>query len=161
MTLVHSIDYKKLGLSCAISLGVGALSGIISMFGMDSFDKAVKPPLTPPSWLFPVVWTVLFLLMGISSYIVYTSHEADKDIRNASLMIYASQLVINFFWPIIFFNLAAYMLAFIWIVLLLVMIIVMFRLFKRVNELAAYLQIPYIIWVAFATYLTFGVMVLN
>lgn len=161
MTLVHSIDYKKLGLSCAISLGVGALSGIISMFGMDSFDKAVKPPLTPPSWLFPVVWTVLFLLMGISSYIVYTSHEADKDIRNAALMIYASQLVINFFWPIIFFNLAAYMLAFIWIVLLLVMIIVMFRLFKRVNELAAYLQIPYIIWVAFATYLTFGVMVLN
>lgn len=161
MTLVHNIDYKKLGISCAVSVGVGALSGIISAFGMSSFDEAAKPPLTPPSWLFPVVWTILFLLMGISSYIVYTAHDKDHELRNAALTVYAAQLVVNFFWPIIFFNLAAYLLAFIWIVLLLVMIVVMFRLFKQVNDLAAYLQIPYIIWVSFAVYLTFGVFIMN
>ena len=161
MTLVHNIEYKKLGISCAVSLGTGTLSGIISAFGMGSFDSAAKPPLTPPSWLFPVVWTILFLLMGISSYLVYTAYDKDHDLRNAALTIYAAQLVVNFFWPIIFFNLSAYLLSFIWIILLLVMIIVMFRLFRRVVELSAYLQIPYIIWVSFAAYLNFGVFILN
>ncbi|MEE3332651.1 MAG: TspO/MBR family protein [Ruminococcus sp.] len=161
MTLVHSIDYKKLGISCAISLGIGALSGIVSAFGMSNFDNAAKPPLTPPSWLFPIVWTILFLLMGISSYIIFTSHDCDPDLKNTALTIYAAQLVINFFWPVIFFNLSAYLLAFIWIVLLLVMIIVMYRLFYRINKLSAYLQIPYLIWVSFATYLTFGVFIVN
>jgi tryptophan-rich sensory protein len=159
--MVHNINLKKLAISCAISLGVGILSGVISMFGMDNFDKAVKPPLTPPSFLFPIVWTILFLLMGISSYFIYSANNADSDIRSTALTIYGAQLIVNFFWPIIFFNLSAYLLALIWIILLLVLIIVMIRLFYKISPVAGGLQIPYLLWTAFATYLTFGVFILN
>lgn len=161
MKLIHNIDFKKLGASCAISLGVGALSGLISMSGMNNFDKAQKPPLTPPSWLFPVVWTILFLLMGISAYLIYTNHYTDRESRNKALKIYAAQLIVNFFWPILFFNLSAYLFAFIWIVLLLVLIIIMIKMFYDISPVAGYLQIPYIVWTAFATYLTLGVLILN
>lgn len=161
MRCVHNIDFKKLAASCAISLGAGALSGLITMSGMDSFNKANKPPLTPPSWLFPVVWTVLFLLMGISAYIVYTNGYASTENKNAALRIYGAQLAVNFLWPVLFFNLSAYLLSFVWIILLLVLIIIMARKFYSISPIAGNLQIPYIIWTAFATYLTFGAMVLN
>ncbi len=161
MRMVHSIDIKKLIASCAISLGVGILSGIISMFGMESFDKANKPPLSPPDFLFPIVWTFLFLLMGISAYIIYTARNDPKGLRTTALAVYGAQLIVNFVWPIIFFNLAAYLLAFIWIVLLLIMIIIMIKLFYKISPLAGALQIPYLLWTAFATYLTLGVLILN
>ena len=161
MRLIHNIDFKKLAISCAISLGVGALSAVVSMPGMSNFDKALKPPLTPPSWLFPIVWTVLFLLMGISSYIIYTNKYSSREKRNQALWVYGAQLIVNFFWPIIFFNLSAYLLSFVWIVLLLVLVIIMVKKFYSISPLAGALQIPYVIWTAFATYLTFGVFVLN
>lgn len=161
MTMVHNIDYKKLATSCAISLGAGVLSSIISMSGMDNFEKAAKPPLTPPSWLFPIVWTILFLLMGISAYMVYTNKYTSQEDKKQALWFYGAQLTVNFFWPIIFFNLSAYLFAFVWIVLLLVLVILTARSFYAINPLAGILQIPYIIWTSFATYLTFGVFVLN
>lgn len=161
MQAVHNIDFKKLAISCGISLGVGAVSAFISMSSMDAYQKAVKPPLTPPGWLFPVVWTILFILMGISSYLVYISTTEEREVRNAALTVYVAQLVVNFFYPIIFFNLSAYLLAFIWILILLALVAVMVRLFLRVNRLAGILQIPYLAWVIFATYLTFGVFILN
>lgn len=161
MRLVHNIDFKKLAISCAISLGVGALSAVISMPGMENFDKAAKPPLTPPSWLFPIVWTILFLLMGISAYLVYTDKYSGPDERKRALWIYGAQLAVNFFWPIVFFNLSAYFLAFLWIIALLVLVIIMTRKFYAISPIAGAIQIPYIIWTAFATYLTFGVFVMN
>ena len=161
MKLVHNIDFKKLAISCAISLGTGALSAVISMPGMSNFDKAAKPPLTPPSWLFPIVWTILFLLMGISAYLVYTDKYSNPDERKRALVIYGAQLAVNFFWPIVFFSLSAYFLAFIWIILLLVLVIIMTRKFYAISPAAGIIQIPYIIWTAFATYLTFGVFVMN
>ncbi len=161
MKLIHNIDFKKLGASCAISLGVGALSGLISMSGMKNFESAQKPPLTPPSWLFPVVWTILFLLMGVSAYIIYTNHYADRETKNKALGVYAAQLAVNFFWSIIFFNLSAYLFAFVWILLLLALIVIMTKMFYDISPLAGYLQIPYIIWTAFATYLTLGVFIVN
>ncbi len=161
MKLIHNIDFKKLAISCAVSLGVGTLSGIISMSGQDNFEKAVKPPLTPPAWLFPVVWTILFLLMGISAYIVYTNKFASDKSKNTALWIYGIQLAVNFFWPIIFFNMSAYLLAFIWIILLLILVIIMAKKFYDISPAAGLLQIPYILWTAFATYLTFGVFILN
>lgn len=161
MKLVHNIDFKKLAISCAISLGVGALSAVVSMPGMSNFDKAAKPPLTPPSWLFPIVWTILFLLMGISAYIVYTNKSIESETHKQALIIYGAQLVVNFFWPIFFFNLSAYFFAFLWIILLLVLVIIMTRKFYSISPVAGALQIPYIIWISFATYLTFGVFVMN
>ena len=161
MQAVHNIDLKKLSINCGISLGVGAVSALISMPSMGAFEKASKPPLTPPNWVFPVVWTILFILMGISSYLVYVSRTESREVRNAALMVYVSQLVVNFFYPIIFFNLSAYLLAFIWILILLIMVTVMVRLFLRVSKVSGLLQIPYLLWVTFATYLTFGVFILN
>ncbi|MGN1137827.1 MAG: TspO/MBR family protein, partial [Ruminococcus sp.] len=106
MVLIHNFDVKKLSISCSVSLGIGALSSFISMFGRDNFENAIKPPLNPPVWLFPIVWTILFLLMGISAYLVYKS-DSDDDAKTKALTAYGVQLLINFFWPIIFFNFSA------------------------------------------------------
>ncbi len=160
MVLIHNFDIKKLSISCAISLGIGALSSFISMFGRDNFENAIKPPLNPPTWLFPIVWTILFLLMGISAYLVYKS-DSDDEAKTKALTAYGVQLLINFFWPIIFFNLSAYLFASIWIIVLLISIIIMIKLFYDIDRCAAYLQIPYLIWVCFATYLTIAITILN
>jgi tryptophan-rich sensory protein len=161
MTLTHNIDLKKLAISLGLSLGVGGLSAIVSMGSQESFEAAVKPPLTPPAFLFPIVWTILFLLMGVSAYLIYNSNTEEKEVRSAALYVYIAQLLVNFFWPVIFFNLAAYFSASVWIILLLILIIVMIALFSRISKPAAYLQIPYLLWVSFATYLTIAVAVLN
>lgn len=160
MQMVHNIDFKKQAVSCGISLGVGALSSFISMFGLKNFENAVKPPLNPPQWLFPIVWTILFILMGVSSYLIYISDSEDEE-KNKALTIYAVQLLVNFFWPIIFFNLSAYLFSSIWILLLLGLIIAMIISFHKINKTAALLQLPYLIWVMFATYLTIAISILN
>ena len=95
--------------SIAISLGVGGLSALITNKAMEEFEMVAKPAISPPGWLFPVVWTVLFILMGISAGMVYLSNDHS---RTKALIIYGVQLVVNFFWSIIFFNLGAYMFAF-------------------------------------------------
>lgn len=158
MLSVHKIDWKKLGLSLAISLGTGILSALITMPAMEAFVLVEKPPLTPPDFLFPIVWTILFTLMGISSYIIYKANDKNS---NLSLRIYAIQLIVNFFWPIFFFNMQAYLFSFIWILLLWVLIIVMIYQFSKTSKIAALLQIPYFLWVTFAAYLNFGVYWLN
>ncbi|MCR5653634.1 MAG: tryptophan-rich sensory protein [Ruminococcus sp.] len=131
------------------------------MPGMGNYQKAAKPPLTPPEWLFPVAWTILFLLMGISSYIIYTNKYTDSETRKQALWIYGIQLAVNFVWPILFFSLSAYLFSFVWIILLLVLVVLMTRKFYEISPLAGLLQIPYVLWTAFATYLTFGVFILN
>lgn len=155
---VHRINLKRLLISLAISLGTGLLSGLISMSGMDSFETVVQPPLAPPAFLFPIVWTILYILMGISSYIVW---ESDSENKQKALAVYGLQLAVNFFWSIIFFNYQAYLFALIWIILLWVLIIIMIYEFSKVSKLSAILQIPYLLWVTFATYLTFGIFLLN
>ena len=108
------INWKVLIWSIAIPLLVGAFSAFLTMDSMQSFDLITKPPLSPPAWLFPVVWSILFVLMGIASYLVYTSN-APTEQKNRALTVYAVQLVVNFFWSIIFFNLEAYLFAFLWL----------------------------------------------
>lgn len=158
MSSVHKINYKQLAISLAISLGMGFLSGLVSMMGMENFENANKPPLTPPNYLFPIVWTILFILMGISAYIVFKSDELAKS--NA-LIVYGIQLLVNFFWPIFFFNMSAYLFSFIWIIVLWLLIILMIKMFYPISKTAALLQIPYLLWVTFAAYLNFGVYLLN
>ena len=145
-------------ISIAIALGVGIISALLTKGGMEAYQNINKPPLNPPMIAFPVVWTILFILMGISSAIIYTKNKAAS--RNA-LIIYAVQLAINFFWSIIFFNMQAYLFAFIWLILLWGLIIAMIIEFKKIDLLAAYLQIPYLLWVTFAGYLNFMTYILN
>ena len=145
-------------ISVLIALGVGALSGFLTRGSMERFEALLQPPLSPPGWLFPVVWSILFVLMGIGAAIIYLS---DSPERTRALKVYALQLIVNFFWSILFFNLEARLFAFFWLLLLLALVILMFFLFRRISPLAAYLQIPYLLWLVFAAYLNLGVYLLN
>ena len=139
----------------------GRLSAWLIRDGMTQYNNMAKPALSPPSWLFPIVWTILFILMGIGSAIVWQNREQDPEAAGAALRIYGAQLVVNFFWSIIFFNMQAYLFAFIWLVLLWLMIIIMIIEFRKISPAAAWLQLPYLLWVTFAGYLTFAVWLLN
>ena len=153
------INFKKLIINIAIPLGVGALSALISMGGMDSFASLNQPPLSPPGWLFPVVWSILYILMGISSYLIT---ESGKPARSkTALTVYGVQLFFNFMWSIIFFNFEAYLFAFIWLLALLSLVIINAILFYRIDRRAGLLFIPYILWIIFAGYLNFGIFLLN
>ncbi len=146
--------------SIAIPLLVGVVAGLLSRNGMEVFETVNKPPLSPPAFLFPIVWTILYILMGISSYLIIKS-DAKPEEKTKALKIYAYQLVVNFLWPTFFFNLKWYFFSFLWILLLWVLIILMIREFSKISKTAAYLQIPYLLWVTFATYLTFSIWLLN
>ena len=146
-------------ISIAISLAVGGLSAFLTRNSMDIYQSINQPLLSPPAILFPVVWTILYILMGISSAIVYI-HGKETDVSGA-LKIYAFQLVVNFFWSIIFFNMRAYLFAFVWLIILWLLIISMIVSFRKISSIEAYLQIPYFSWVTFAGYLNFMIYFLN
>lgn len=154
------IDVKKLAICIAIPLIVGGVSALISGGGMRAFNELNKPPLSPPGWLFPVVWTVLYVLMGIASYLVLVSGEDEAKVTSA-LKTYGLQLAFNFFWSIIFFNLESYLFAFIWLVALWILILLTMIKFFRIREAAGYLLLPYLAWVTFAGYLNLGIYLLN
>lgn len=153
------IEWKKLIVCILIPLTSGGLSALLTSGSMQDFATVNKPPLSPPAWLFPVVWTVLFILMGIASYLVLTSSKPFG--ARTALTVYGIQLVFNFFWSIIFFNLEQYLFAFIWLVVLWILIIITTVLFYRISKPAGYLMIPYILWVTFAGYLNFAIFLLN
>ena len=148
-------------ISIAIALGVGALSAFFTRNSMDIYSEVATPPLSPPAILFPLVWTLLYILMGISAAMIYTSRFSSVPQRKRALYTYAASLVVNFFWSIIFFNMRAFAFAFIWLLLLLYLIIKTIIEYKDIEPTAAYLQIPYALWVAFAGYLNFCIWYLN
>lgn len=151
---------KPYVISIALTLGVGGLSALLTAGNMDLYSEIVRPPLAPPPWLFPVVWTILYILMGISSAMIFTSDASKRDINN-SLTVYGINLFLNFFWSIIFFNMRAYLFAFIWLIALWVTILLMIIKFIKIKPVAGYLQIPYLLWVTFAGYLTLAIYILN
>ncbi len=152
---------KRLLIICiAIPLIVGAAAGFLTSNSMESFSSLIKPPLSPPAWLFPVVWTILYVLMGVSSYLILTS-GADKQNIDIAIKIYAYQLAVNFLWSIVFFNFGLYLFAFVWLILLWVLILLMIIRFKPINDIAAYMNIPYLLWVTFAGYLNLAIWILN
>ncbi len=148
-------------ISIAIALGVGGLSAFLTKNNMDLYDYIIKPPLSPPTAVFPIVWSILFVLMGIGSALVFINRYKNREGARMALLTYVLQLAVNFFWSIIFFNMKAYLFAFVWILVLIALIIIMIIQFSKISKTAAYLQIPYILWVTFASYLTFMVYILN
>lgn len=142
--------------SILIPVIVGGVVGLIISKSID-YNTLQKPPLSPPSILFPIVWTLLYVLMGISYGILEINKLVDKKIN----VIYYLQLAVNALWSIIFFTLKWRLFAFIWIILLDILVIIMIKKFYDKNKTAGLLQIPYIIWTLFATYLNFGVYLLN
>ena len=152
------IRWKPLLIHFAISLGVAGLSALSTMNSMGLYQSLNRPPLSPPGWLFGVVWTILFVLMGLSAYLVWITDSEDKK---PALRLYGIQLAVNFVWSILFFCLQAYWFAFLWLLLLWVLIIAMIIAFMKVSFPAAMLQIPYLLWVTFAGYLSLFVALLN
>lgn len=154
-----NIDWKKLIPNLALPLAVGGLSSLLSG-GMALYSQLNQPPLSPPGWIFPVVWTVLYLLMGYAAYLVQVSGQEPALIRKA-LIPYWLQLAANFLWPLLFFRGQLYLTALLWLVVLWVLIYLTIRSFSKVSERAGDLLIPYILWVTFAFYLNLGVYLLN
>ena len=155
---MYQIKWKPLIICLLIPLAVGGLSALLTMQSMEIYGNLNQPPLSPPGFLFPIVWAVLFILMGISSYLIYVS---DNQNKKRALTIYTVQLFFNFVWSLIFFNMQAYLFAFIWLVMLWLFIIAMIVSFWKISKPAALLQIPYLLWVTFAGYLNLGIFLLN
>lgn len=153
------IEWKKWIVCLAIPFVVGGLSAYFSG-GMDAFLSLEKPPLSPPRWVFPVVWTILYAMMGIASYLVLVSEESNV-VKSNALVVYGVQLIFNFFWSIIFFRYQCFGCAFVWLLLMEVFIVLTAFLFGQIDRRAGWLMVPYILWVAFAGYLNAGVALLN
>ncbi len=152
---------KPYVISIAIALAVGGASALLTMGNMEIYKELKTPPLSPPSILFPIVWTVLYVLMGISAAIVYTNKDIDAAEGECGLRTYGISLAFNFLWSTVFFNLRWFGFAFYWLLALLFLIIKTIVCYYKVSRLAAYLQIPYALWVVFAGYLNFGIWMLN
>lgn len=154
------INWKHLLVALAIPLAVGGLSALLTGEAMDSFSRLNQPPLSPPAWLFPVVWTVLYVLMGVASYLIYES-DCPPEKKRAALSFYAAQLGFNFFWSILFFSWALYLLAFFWLLALWLLILTTAVLFFECRKTAGWLMVPYLLWVTFAGYLNLAIFFLN
>lgn len=141
-----------------IPLLVGAISSFLTKDAMISFNSMNKPPLAPPAWLFPVAWTILYILMGIASFIMFES--ADES-RYIGLVIYVIQLTMNFVWSLIFFRLDAYVFAAVWLALMIIMIIVLIANTSKYSTAAMIMLIPYLAWCCFAMYLNVGIAMIN
>lgn len=154
-----SEDKKKLIIAILIPIGVGLLSFLLTRNGINNYsDNLIKPAFAPPSFLFSIVWTILYILMGLSSYYIYESMSCHKG---NCLLLYGLNLVLNFTWPIIFFNLEARLFAFLFILLLDIVVVLMTLCFYGIDKKSGYLNIPYIIWLLFATVLNLSVYILN
>lgn len=142
--------------SILIPLILGGIVGFI-ISGSTYYNSLIQPELAPPAILFPIVWTILYFLMGLSYGIITIYSDLDSDVKT----IYYSQLIVNLIWPIIFFVMKNRLLALIWIILLLILIIIMIVKFYKKNKVASLIQIPYLLWTIFATYLNFSIYLLN
>ncbi len=151
-----NIKLKPLFISLLISLGTGAISSLLTPIVSEQYQMLYKPPLAPPGWLFPIVWTILFILMGVAAYLVYISDAPNKDL---ALKLYLIQLVVNVGWSVLFFRLDAYLLAFTWLLLLFFLVYLTAKEFYKSNKVAGYLMIPYLIWLIYAGYINLAIAI--
>lgn len=151
------IDFKTLLYSIIIPVFLGSFVGFLTA-PFNNYDEFNSPPFAPPGIVFPIVWTILYTLMGISSYLIIKSDDIGK---NDALFVYGIQLIINLLWSIWFFVFDAYLVSFIWILLLIGFVVVMIKKFYDINKISAYLQIPYLLWLIFAAILNLFIYFLN
>ena len=148
-------------LAITIPLTVGLASAMLTKDNMSVYTELNSPPLSPPAILFPIVWTILFILMGVSSGLAFTKKDRNHDAAKKSLGWYATSLILNFSWSIIFFNLQAAFFALLILIALIYTVVKTILEYRKVTPVAAYLQIPYLLWLLFAGYLNVGIWLLN
>ena len=153
-------NIKKLLVCIAIPLSVGGIAGLLTRTGAQVYATMAKPPLSPPAILFPIIWTLLYTLMGISSYLVWTKSD-DSPASDRAKSLYFYQLIVNFLWSFFFFGFRWYFFSFLWILLLWGLVAAMIKAFSNISKAAAYINIPYLLWLTFAAYLNLGVWLLN
>lgn len=151
--------WKPLVLSLLLAPAVGALGALLGG-GMQSYEGMERPPLSPPGWVFPVVWTLLYLMMGLAAWRVWALHGV-REARASALRLYALQLAVNALWPGLFFGLELYWAAAVWLALLLALVVCTAARFRRLDDAAGLLLAPYALWCAFALYLNLGAAALN
>ncbi len=147
---------KELIISILIPNLIGFIGNLLG--SPSNFNEIVKPDFTPSKGVFPVVWITLYILMGISAYIIYKSNDVNKK---DALKYYFIQLILNALFNLFFFNLKWYLFSFIWIFILLIVVIIMIYKFFKINNISAYLQVPYVLWIIFASIITYYVYLLN
>lgn len=145
-------------ISFILTFAVGGLGAAVTYLGMDSFRTIQKPPLSPPEWLFPVVWTVLFALMAVGAARVYLKSRSGS---RRALLLYAAQLAANFLWCVFFFAMGAYLFSFLWLIVLIALVALTAYAFYRTDKLAGLIQIPYLLWLCFAGYLNLAIYIIN
>lgn len=150
-------QWNKLLLSL-LPLFAGILSSILTGNSFSYYEQLKQPPLAPPSFLFPIVWTILYLLLGVSFYLIQTT---SSPFTSTATLLYLTQIVLNFLWAPVFFSLQNTLLAFFILILLWVVVFQMIRAFYRISPLSAWLQVPYLLWLTFAGYLNLSVLLLN
>lgn len=158
--MVINFNFKKFIISIIIPIAVGGLSAFITKDNMDIYSKISTPALSPPSWLFPVVWSALYVLMGVSLYLV-CNNKIYTVLKKPAYFLFAVQLFLNFIWSPIFFNKQWFLLAFVVLVILWLVTLAMILKFYKLSKLASLLQIPYILWLTFAGYLNLAIYILN
>jgi len=156
---MKKIDWYQLLTIILITELVGVLGSLLSGNTGEIYTSLIKPPLSPPGWLFGVIWPVLYLLMSIAAYIIYQTPQTLD--RKKATTFYWIQLFVNFLWPIVFFRFEWYWIAVVIIILLDILVSITTLWFYKINKSAGYLMIPYLIWILFATYLNIGIAVLN
>lgn len=154
---MKKVNWKRLIIITLITFIVGSFFSWFTMNNMDTF-KELQKPVDVPGIIFPIVWSILYLLMSISCYIITESNDKNK---NDAIIWYGIQLVINSLWSLIFFGFSAYLFAFIWIILLLVSVVIMIVKFYKIDKKTAYLNVPYVLWILFAGFLNLGIYILN
>lgn len=149
---------KKLLTYIFVTIIIGSFFTLFIMNSFDYYDEIIKPIFSPPDIVFPIVWTILYIIMGVSIYLISESKNYDKD---KSYLLYIGQLFVNSIWPLFFFKFNLLFISFLIILLLIYLVIRMILEFYKLNKIAAYLQIPYLLWIIFATYLNLAIFLLN
>lgn len=151
---------KALIICLLLPLAVGGLAAALTQGSMEHFAALAQPPLSPPGWVFPVVWSALYLLMGAASFLVWKA-DAPQAEKTRALVLYGVQLAVNFAWPLLFFRAGLYGFALVWLALLLFLVIETAFAFGCIDRRAVWLLTPYLLWLLFAAYLNAGVWLLN
>ena len=157
-TVINVIKRNKVPIIFAIATLLSGFITSILMGGFQLYDNVTKPPFSPPGIIFPITWAILYILIGFSAGIIAQSNDLDKGY---AIKLYIIQLFINLLWPIFFFTLQAPRFALFWLILLIVIAMFTFKVFSNISKAAGALFLPYIVWLLFAFYLNFGIVLLN